>query len=642
MGEAVFILPGTYDYGLVALSILIAICASYTALGLGSRTAAATGATRLTWLTCGAVAMGFGIWSMHYVGMLAFTLPVPILYDLPTVILSLLAAVCASAVALFVVSRHVVTALEATLGSLPMGGGILAMHYVGMAAMRVRARCHYDASLLAASGVIAIGGSFVALWLTFRLRTPSTGAISSKIASAVTMGIAIAAMHYTGMAAASFSPSTEPVDYSHAVSVSALGVTGIVVVTFLLLGFAVFSSVVDQRLAAHRALAEELYRSRHMLQSILDNIPQRVFWKNLAGQYLGCNQAFANDAGLTSPEEVAEKIDAELPWIQSPPYLADFDARQTPRPVLNAEFQSTTPDGQQRWLQVSTIPLRDSQQRIFGVLGAYEDVTDRKRADDAIKRSNAALSEFAHVVSHDLESPVRVARTYTQLVVKRYGNQLDAQGSQFLRDIEENLAHMHELIRSLLAYAAATDPDPDGQTPISLESTLERAIANIQLVVDDTHATITHDALPVLTAYPAQLIQVFQNLISNAIKYRKPGVQPEIHVGATSRPEEWIICVRDNGMGIAPEDQQRIFRPLERLHGREIPGFGIGLATCRKVVEYHGGRMWIESRQGVGSAFYFTLRKSQTAEAGTMADSGPNPTLRQLDKSADRGRGQSA
>ncbi len=616
MGEAILILPGTYDYLLVALSILIAICASYTALGLGSRTAAATGATRVTWLACGAVAMGFGIWSMHYVGMLAFTLPVPILYDLPTVVLSLLAAVCASAVALFVVSRHVVTALEAAFGSIPMGAAILAMHYIGMSAMRVRAVCHYDATLLAASGVIAIGGSFVALWLTFRLRTPSKGATSSKIASAVTMGLAIAAMHYTGMAAARFSPSNGPVDYSHAVSVSALGITGIVMVTFLLLGFAVFSSVLDQRLAAHRALAEELYRSRHMLQSILDNIPERVFWKNLAGQYLGCNQAFANDAGLTSPQEIAQKTDAELSWVHPPPPCsADFAAKQNTRPVLNAEFQTTTLDGQQRWLQASTIPLRDSQQRIFGVLGTYQDVTERKRADDAIKRSNAALSEFAHVVSHDLESPVRVARSYTELVVRRYGNQLDAQGCQFLRDIEENLAHMHELIRSLLAYAAATDPDPAGQIPISLEATLERAVANVQLIVDDTRAKVTHDALPVLAAYPAQLIQVFQNLISNAIKYRKPGIEPEIHVAAKSRPDEWIICVRDNGMGIAPEDQQRIFRPLERLHGREIPGFGIGLATCRKVVEYHGGRMWVESQPEVGSAFYFTLRTNQTVEA---------------------------
>lgn len=613
MSETTSTLSGAYDYRLVGLSILIAICASYTALGLGSRITAAKGTARLAWLTCGAVSMGFGIWSMHYVGMLAFTLPMPILYDLPTVIVSLFAAVFASAVALFVVSRDVVTVPRTALGGIFMGGAILAMHYTGMAAMRVHAMCHYDPTLLALSGVIAIGGSLIALWLAFRLRTPIGSVSIWKIASAVAMGFAIAAMHYTGMAAASFSRSDEAVDYSHAVNVSALGITGIVIVTFLLLGFAAFSSVIDQRLAAHRALAEELYRSRQMLQSILDNIPQRVFWKDIKGQYLGCNQAFANDAGLTSPEEIEGKTDAELPWTDvSAPYSADFEAAmQAERTVINAEFQTTSAADRQRWLRASTLPLRDSQQRTFGVLGTYEDVTERKRAEDAIKRSNAALSEFAHVVSHDLQSPVRVARAYTQLLVQKYGNELDESAHELLQSIEDSLLHMHELIRSLLTYAAATEADTGDQSQVSLETVLERAIANLRLAIEEAHAEITHDALPVLVGYPAQLIQVFQNLISNAIKYRKSDTAPRIHVLAINKPEEWIICVRDNGIGVAPEDQERIFMPLKRLHGREIPGFGIGLATCRKVVEHHGGRMWVESQLGLGSAFYFTLRKSQ-------------------------------
>ncbi len=615
MTEAIPILVGSYDYRLVGLSILIAICASYSALGLGSRTAAGTGARRLAWLICGAVAMGFGIWSMHYVGMLAFTLPVPVLYDLPTVILSLLAAVFASAVALFVVSRHVVTATDAAFGSIFMGGAILAMHYTGMAAMRVHAVCHYNPALLAASAVIAIGGSLAALWLTFRFRSPLSGIINSKIASAVAMGIAIAAMHYTGMAAASFSPSSAKVDYSHAVSVSALGMTGIVIVTFLLLGFAVFSSVIDQRLAAHRAIAEELYRSRHMLESILNTIPQRVFWKDLAGQFLGCNEAFATDTGLASPEAICRKTDAELPLMyESGRFLADSEiVKQTTLPVLNTEFESVAPDGEPRWFQGSSLPLRDSQQRLWGVLGVYEEVTERKRAEGAIIRSNASLSEFAHVVSHDLQSPVRAANTQLQLVLKRHGNQFDAEVRDILRRVESSLVHMNELIRALLTYATATEPEPAGES-VSLESCLERAIANLLPLIEENHAEVTHEALPILTAHAAHLIQVFQNLISNAIKYRKPDVQPSIHISATVHGEEWIICVRDNGIGIAPEHQQRIFSPLKRLHGHEIPGFGIGLATSRKVVEHHGGRIWVESQIGVGSRFYFTLGKNQAAK----------------------------
>ena len=618
-------LSGTYNTHLVGLSILIAICASYTALGLGSRTAAATGAVRLIWLTCGAVSMGFGIWSMHYVGMLAFTLPIPILYDLPTVILSLLAAVFASAVALFVVSREAVTVADLTFGSIAMGLAILLMHYTGMAAMRVRGLCHYNPTLLALSGVIAVAGSLIALWLTFRLRSPVRGAVVWKMASAVIMGFAIAAMHYTGMAAASFSPSNELVDYSHAVSVSALGITGIVIVTFLLLGFGIFSVAIDQRLAAHRASAEELYRSRQMLQSILDNIPQRVFWKDASGRYLGCNQAFANDAGLPEPEQIKGKRDAELPWPgESVSYSSDLDAvMRTGTPILDAEFQTTTHDGRQRWLRESTLPLRDSQQRIFGVLATYEDVTERKLAEEAIKRSNVALSEFAHVVSRDLQSPVRVAKAYTQLVAQRYASQLDAKARDLLHDIEGNLGHMHELIRSLLSYAAATEADPGGETQTSLELALQRAIANLRLLIEEAQAEVTHDPLPVLTGHSTQLVQVFQNLISNAIKYRKTDIEPHVHITAVEKRKEWVIGVRDNGIGIAPENQQRIFAPLKRLHGREIPGFGIGLATCRKVVEHHGGQMWLESQLGVGSTFYFSLRKREPSQPTAEGNRAP-------------------
>jgi signal transduction histidine kinase len=177
----------------------------------------------------------------------------------------------------------------------------------------------------------------------------------------------------------------------------------------------------------------------------------------------------------------------------------------------------------------------------------------------------------------------------------------------------------------LLSYATATEPDPGGETAISLEVSLERAVANLLPLVEETHAEITHDALPVLTAHPAQLVQLFQNLISNALKYRKPDVEPAIHVSAVDKPEEWIICVRDNGIGIASEDQGGIFTPLKRLHGADIPGSGIGLATCRKVVEHHGGRMWVESGVGLGSTFCFTFQKNQLAKSGSLMGGRPKP-----------------
>src|SRR5437899_401646 len=201
------VMVGSYDPTLVALSVVIAIFASYAALDLAGRVTSAHGRARSLWLSGRAIAMGIGIWSMHYIGMLAFRLPVPVQYDWPTVLLSLLAAVFASAVALFVVSRTMMGLFRASVGSIFMGGGIAAMHYTGMAAMRLPAMCHWSTSLVILSVVLAVGISFVALLLTFYFRQDTSPWSWPKVVSAVLMGAAIPVMHYTGMAAASFTPS---------------------------------------------------------------------------------------------------------------------------------------------------------------------------------------------------------------------------------------------------------------------------------------------------------------------------------------------------------------------------------------------------------------------------------------------------
>jgi light-regulated signal transduction histidine kinase (bacteriophytochrome) len=246
--------------------------------------------------------------------------------------------------------------------------------------------------------------------------------------------------------------------------------------------------------------------------------------------------------------------------------------------------------------------LRDSKEIICGVLGTYEDITEHKRAEDAIKRSNAALSEFAHVVSHDLQSPLRVANNYVQLLGRMYGEELKDEAHMFLEFIETSLRNMSELIQSLLRYSTTTNPEPEGWTTVALGSVVDRALANLAVLINETGAEITPHSLPEVTGHPVQLLQLVENLVSNAIKYRKPGVKPEIHIAAREERDEWIVSVRDNGIGIAREYQERIFNPLKRLHGAEIPGFGIGLATCRRVVE-----------PGAGSTFCFSIRKQLLA-----------------------------
>ncbi|MFT4114518.1 response regulator [Silvibacterium sp.] len=260
------VLTGSYNYGLVAASIAIALLAAYAALDLAGRITESTGFARTAWLCGGAFALGFGIWSMHYVGMEAYQLPFPVLYDWPTVLLSILAAVAASAVALFVVSRRRMTLLSATVGSLFMGGGIASMHYIGMDAMRMPAMHHYNPRILALSIVLAVVISFAALFMTFSNRDEKMSFSVKKLSCTVVMGLAIPVTHYVGMAAVTFMPMpVDPSSLKHAVSISSLGLLGIGLVTIFVLGFVYISALIDRKLAL-QAIELELMAQQHRLE----------------------------------------------------------------------------------------------------------------------------------------------------------------------------------------------------------------------------------------------------------------------------------------------------------------------------------------------------------------------------------------
>src|ERR1700675_3767820 len=239
-------LPGFYDHGEVARSVLIAIAASYAALDLTGRVTAARGRVRLAWVSGGAIAMGIGIWAMHFNGMLAFHLPVSVEYDWLTVLASLLVAIFASSVALYVSSRREMGLVEALAGSVIMGAAIAGMHYIDMAAMRLPAVTRYSPLLVACSILLAILFSLSALLMAFDLREETRWSVPRRLGSATVMGLAVSAMHYTGMAAASFIPASPP-DLSHAVSISPFANNGIAIVTLIVLVAAFVTSSVDRR-----------------------------------------------------------------------------------------------------------------------------------------------------------------------------------------------------------------------------------------------------------------------------------------------------------------------------------------------------------------------------------------------------------
>src|SRR5580698_10858879 len=259
------ILAGSYDYRLVTVSVFIALLAAYAALDLAGRVTASRGFARSLWLVGGAFALGLGIWSMHYIGMEAFLLPVRVLYDWPVVFLSLIAAIAASGLALFIVSRSKMSILTAGIGSVFMGSGIATMHYVGMEAMRLPAMCHYNPKIVALSVVLAIFISFVALLLTFSIREQAESFSWRKSACAVVMGLAIPVMHYVGMAAVTFtSMPLDPNSLNHAIGISSLGLFGIGSITAFILIFVYISAMLDRKLSLN-AMQLALAEQRHYL-----------------------------------------------------------------------------------------------------------------------------------------------------------------------------------------------------------------------------------------------------------------------------------------------------------------------------------------------------------------------------------------
>ncbi|MEP7125384.1 MAG: ATP-binding protein [Byssovorax sp.] len=224
-----------------------------------------------------------------------------------------------------------------------------------------------------------------------------------------------------------------------------------------------------------------------------------------------------------------------------------------------------------------------------------------------LARSNAELEQFAYVASHDLQEPLRMVSSYVQLFEKRYRGQVDEQADKYIHYAVEGARRMQLLIGGLLEYSRMGRPDVE-PSEVSAEVPLEQALSNLRSTLEEAAVEVTHDPMPQVIADPAQLTQVFQNLIGNAIKFRRRDVPAKIHVAVDTEKSPYIFSVRDNGIGIAPEYAERIFVIFQRLHTRaEYPGTGIGLSICKKVLERHGGRIWVESTLGAGATFHFTL-----------------------------------
>lgn len=282
--------------------------------------------------------------------------------------------------------------------------------------------------------------------------------------------------------------------------------------------------------------------------------------------------------------------------------------------TVECEWRVVWPDAGVHWISSRWRVFRDSSGAAVRMVGVSLEVTERRRIQEALEttirnleRSNRELEQFAYICAHDLQEPLRQVLLFVQLLREDCGGDLDGEAAEYLDRIQQGGQRMNDLIVGVLQYARAGSSD-DGCELVSCEEVVENAVANLSAAIGDCGASVTRDPLPTVKGNRTQLTQLFHNLISNGVKFRRDGVAPQVHIGCGRDGDGWVFSVEDNGIGIPAEYHAKLFRIFQRLHGQEAyQGTGIGLAVCKKIVEAHGGRIWIEGRVGGGSVFRFTV-----------------------------------
>jgi len=614
-------LIGSYNYGLVALSVLIAMFASYAALDLAGRVTAAGSWTRAVWLLGGAGAMGTGIWSMHYIGMLAFVLPIPVAYHWPTVLLSLLAAILASVIALYVVSRQKMDASRALSGSVPMGAGIASMHYIGMAAMRLPAMCQFNSFLVVLSVVFAILISLAALWITFHFRDEKTGIGWEKLAGAVVMGAAIPVMHYTGMAAASFTPSRIAADLSHAVNISILGTAGIAAVTFIVLGLALLTSSVDRRFAAQtlELQEEKLQRSEAYLAEA-----QRLThtgswaWRVRGRDALHLSEewyriyGFDPEKGPPAWEERLQRIHPE----DRAKWQGAIERAIAEKSEYEVEFRILLPGGTVKHIHTVGHPVFDVSGDLAQFVGSSTDITQRTLAEEALRQAQADLAHVSRMttmgeltasLAHEVNQPIAAAVTDANTCLRWLArDQPDVEeareaASRMAKDATR-AAEVIGRIRLLFTKGTPQHELLDVNEVIREITVLLRSEAARYSV--SVRTDLASD-LPRVMGDPVQLQQVFMNLMLNGIDAMKNmNAGGELTISSQTQNGQLLISVSDTGVGLPPKQVDQIFNAFftTKLHGT-----GMGLSISRSIVESHGGRLWAAANAPRGAIFHLSL-----------------------------------
>jgi PAS domain S-box-containing protein len=577
-------LPYSYSYNLVALSFLIAGTASYAAFNLADRIAIYRDRKGHLWLAGGATAMGIGIWSMHYSGMLALHLPVVVTYHLPTVAISLLAAVGGSAVALTIVSRDQLPRGSLVLGSLAMGGAICAMHYIGMAAMR-GPMCHYSPGLVALSVVVAVLLSCLALWLMFYFRQANTPSRPLKVTAAIVMGSAIACMHYTAMSAASFTPPNMVPDTFWTVGVSELAAAGIIAATMLVLLGASLTSWLDRRLALERISEQVLESANTVLWRAAPRSLRLNFVSSSADRVFG--DGINRDKRATLWLDRIHPDDVERA-------RSHYEAAARSSEASQVEYRLIKADGETVWLREVVHSTRE--RGATHLMGITRDVTDAKRMEQVLlaEEKLAALGRLSAAIAHEINNPLQAALNLISIA----DGASESQRHEFLKRAEQELRRATEIARITLgfykggdSYSAVNFDRISSDLAFLYEPKLHEKSVRFAARISQ-HATMCGNE--------GEVRQILSNLLSNALDavLEKGRINLRISPSRDWRngPRPGVrMTVFDNGKGFSSKELNRAFLPF--FTTKQNTGTGLGLWVVKQLAEKYQGHIKIRSSQ---------------------------------------------
>ncbi len=368
-----------------------------------------------------------------------------------------------------------------------------------------------------------------------------------------------------------------------------------------------------EEITARKRAEEALFASEARFRRFFEFAPDYCYMVSPEGLILDVNDAALEGLGYAREELVGEPFRVLIPDEAVPRMRTLLRWWDRTGRLDDEEFTVRTRDGERRTVLVSAVPVKNADGEPLQVISVQHDITGRKRMEDMLERttkelarSNRDLEQFAYVASHDLQEPLRMVASYLALLKEEYGGKLSEEADTYIGFSVDGAKRMQTLIRGLLAYARV---DTRGRTlqSVPAERCVEAALESLHLAMEEADATVTHGELPPVTADVGQLTQLFLNLLGNALRFRGED-PPEVRVEAVREGDDWVFSVQDNGLGIASAHQDRVFEIFRRLHSREAyEGTGMGLALCKRIVERHGGRIWVESEEGEGATFRFTL-----------------------------------